>query len=104
MANEIYGKKVSLIDGFTELLTALNADNIPVALASSSPTSWINIMLERFNLRGSFRVVVSADALEGVGKPSPAIYLLTATLLGVRPENCIAIEDFEEWRSFRKKR
>ena len=93
MANEIYGKKVSLIDGFSELLTALNANNIPVALASSSPTSWINIMLERFNLRDSFRVVVSADALEGVGKPSPAIYLLTATLLGVRPESCVAIED-----------
>ena len=102
MANEIYGKKVSLIDGFTELLTTLNANNIPVALASSSPTGWINIMLERFNLRDSFQVVVSADALEGVGKPSPAIYLLTATLLGVRPESCVAIEDFEERSSFCK--
>jgi HAD superfamily hydrolase (TIGR01509 family) len=93
MANEIYGQKVSLIEGFTELLTALNANKIPVALASSSPTSWINIMLERFNLRDSFQVVVSADELEGVGKPSPAIYLRTATLMDVRPESCVAIED-----------
>ena len=93
MANDIYGKKVSLIDGFTELLTALNTNLIPVALASSSPTSWINIMLERFHLRDSFQVVVSADELEGVGKPSPAIYVLTATRLGVRPDRCIAIED-----------
>lgn len=93
MANEIYGQKVSLIDGFTELLTTLTANNVPVALASSSPTSWINIMLERFHLRDSFQVVVSADALKGQGKPSPAIYLLTAKLLGIRPDKCIAIED-----------
>src|SRR3989442_7230862 len=93
MANEIYGQKVSLTEGFTELLSALNNDNIPVALASSSPISWIHIMLERFGLRESFRVVVSADELAGEGKPSPAIYLLTAKRLGVRPDRCIAIED-----------
>ncbi len=93
MANEIYGQKVSLIEGFSELLTALNAHRIPVALASSSPTSWINIMLDRFRLRDSFQVVVSADELQGQGKPSPAIYLHTAQRLGVLPERCIAIED-----------
>jgi HAD superfamily hydrolase (TIGR01509 family) len=93
MANEIYGQKVSLIEGFSELLTALNTHHVLVALASSSPTSWINIMLERFRLRGSFQVVVSADELQGQGKPSPAIYLHTAARLGVRPERCIAIED-----------
>ena len=50
-------------------------------------------MLERFGLRDAFRVVVSADELAGEGKPSPAIYLLTAKRLGVRPDRCIAIED-----------
>ena len=93
MANVIYGQKVSLIEGFTELLSALHANHIPVALASSSPWTWINIMLERFNLRESFQAIVSADELEGEGKPSPAIYLLTAKRLGVSPTRCIAIED-----------
>jgi HAD superfamily hydrolase (TIGR01509 family) len=93
MANKIYGQKVSLIAGFSDLLTTLNKNNIPVALASSSPRSWINIMLRRFGLQSSFRVVVSADELEGEGKPSPAIYLLTAQRLGVSPTSCIAIED-----------
>ena len=50
-------------------------------------------MLERFSLRDSFKVVVSADELAGEGKPSPAIYLLTAIRLGVSPHRCIAIED-----------
>jgi len=93
MANVIYGEKVSLIEGFTELLSALHAKHIPVALASSSPWTWINIMIERFNLRESFQAIVSADELEGEGKPSPAIYLLTAKRLGVSPTRCIAIED-----------
>ena len=93
MANVIYGEKVSLIEGFTELLSVLHANHIPVALASSSPWTWINIMLERFNLRESFQAIVSADELEGEGKPSPAIYLLTAKQLGVSPTRCIAIED-----------
>ena len=93
MANEIYGQKVSLIEGFTELLSALNKNNIPVALASSSPKPWIDIVLQRFKLLKSFKVVVSADELEGNGKPSPAIYLLTAKRLGVSPDRCIAIED-----------
>ncbi len=93
MANEIYGQKVSLMEGFAELLSNLNDNNIPVALASSSPSSWINIMLQRFSLRESFKVVVSADELAGEGKPSPAIYLHTAKRLGIRPDRCIAIED-----------
>src|SRR5438105_14661824 len=73
MANEIYGQKVSLIEGFTELLSVLHTNHIPVALASSSPETWITIMLERFNLRESFQAVVSADELEGKAKPSRAI-------------------------------
>jgi len=93
MANDIYGQKSSLIQGFTELLSILNKNDIPVALASSSPRSWINIMLNRFNLHASFQAVVSADELEGKGKPSPAIYLHTAKCLGINPKKCIAIED-----------
>ncbi len=93
MANEIYGQKVSLIKGFPELLSTLYEHNVPVALASSSPKTWIDIVLQRFHLQKSFKVVVSADELKGEGKPSPAIYLLTASRLGVSPDRCIAIED-----------
>lgn len=93
MANEIYGQKVSLIEGFTALLATLQEHHVPVALASSSPKTWIDIVLQRFHLLEAFKAVVSADELEGGGKPSPAIYLLTAKRLGVSPDRCIAIED-----------
>ena len=93
MANEIYGQKISLLEGFSDLLAMLKTHHIAVALASSSPMSWIDIVLDRFNLRAAFKAVVSADELKGEGKPSPAIYLLTAKRLGVSPAACIAIED-----------
>ena len=93
MARTIYGEKASLIPGFTGLLAALNKDGVPVALASSSPRPWIEIVLDRFRLRDSFQAVVSSDEVQGEGKPSPAIYLRTARKLGVAPERCVVIED-----------
>jgi HAD superfamily hydrolase (TIGR01509 family) len=93
MAREIYEQRASLLPGFLDLLKALREAGVPLALASSSPMSWINMVLDRFDLHGEFSVVVSADELEGAGKPSPAIYLLTARKLGVPPERCVVIED-----------
>jgi HAD superfamily hydrolase (TIGR01509 family) len=94
MANEIYAEKVSLMEGFQDVLLRLAEQDVPVALASSSPLPWINIVLDRFALRPYFRVVISADELaDGEGKPSPTIYLLAAQRLGVAPGDCIVIED-----------
>lgn len=94
MARQIYGEKSSLIEGFRELLHGVKEKGVPIALASSSPLPWIDIVLDRFELRPSFDVVVSADQLAGgVGKPAPDIYLQTAGELGVRPRECIVIED-----------
>lgn len=93
IAEDIYGRKVSLLDGFKELLSELEAARIPAALASSSPRRWIDMVIRRFGLAESFRAVVSADDLNGEGKPSPVIYLRAASLLGLPPEACVAIED-----------
>jgi HAD superfamily hydrolase (TIGR01509 family) len=93
MAREIYEHRASLLPGFSELLGELQESKVALALASSSPMAWINMVLDRFDLRGKFSIVVSADELGGEGKPSPAIYLLTAQWLGVAPERCAVIED-----------
>ncbi|HYP41786.1 MAG TPA: HAD-IA family hydrolase [Chloroflexia bacterium] len=93
MARDIYGRKASLLEGFEESLSLLIGKRMKVALASSSPMSWIDIVLDRFDLRDKFDIVVSADELQGEGKPSPAIYLLTARRIAVQPEECVVIED-----------
>jgi HAD superfamily hydrolase (TIGR01509 family) len=93
MAQEIYRKRVSLIEPFPHLLKVLRDHRAPTALASSSPRLWIEIMLDRFNLGKCFDLVVSADELEGKGKPAPDIYLLTAQRIAVEPKECLVIED-----------
>ncbi len=96
MAREIYAEKASLIPGFLNVLSWLREKRIRIALASSSPRPWIEMVLDKYDLHMAFEVVVSADELHGEGKPSPAIYLLTAEKLGVQPERCVVIEDSEK--------
>ncbi|HYP18783.1 MAG TPA: HAD family hydrolase [Chloroflexia bacterium] len=94
MARQIYGELSSLMPGFLVLLRELHRRGTPVAVASSSTRPWIDIVLDRYDLRPGFLAVVSADDLAGgEGKPSPAIYLHTARQLGVEPAECVVMED-----------
>jgi HAD superfamily hydrolase (TIGR01509 family) len=94
IAKEIYQEKASLIEGFRELLMLAREKGMRTALASSSRRSWIDILMTRFQLQPYFDAVVSIEDLPGAkGKPAPDIYLRTAEMLGVRPEECIVIED-----------
>jgi beta-phosphoglucomutase-like phosphatase (HAD superfamily) len=64
----------------------------PVALASGSPPQLIDMVTNSPDLKGSFKVVISADEV-GAGKPNPIIYLETARRLGIAAEKCLCIED-----------
>jgi len=92
-ARRIYTEKVQLLPGFETLLVLLHEKGVRLALASSSPRDWIDWMLDRFGLRRAFDITVSAEEIEGEGKPSPAIYLHTARALGVDPARCVVVED-----------
>ncbi|HCA66853.1 MAG TPA: hypothetical protein DEP11_01195, partial [Candidatus Jacksonbacteria bacterium] len=76
-----------------ETLEAIRGSKIPIALSSSSPHSWINMMLSRFSLAQYFSVVASSEDVGFVGKPAPDIYLYTAKLLNIAPRECAVIED-----------
>ena len=90
-AESIYGEDVTLLPGATELVADLRARGIRVALVSSSPHHWIDVVLNRFDL--DFDAVVSADAVDVPGKPNPDIYEHAATQLNVAPQSAIAVED-----------
>jgi HAD superfamily hydrolase (TIGR01509 family) len=90
-AEQIYGEDVHLLDGVPDLLSTLRNHGVAVALVSSSPPHWIDLMLERFAL--SFDEVVSADTVDVPGKPEPHIYQHTCDLLDVAPGRTIAVED-----------
>ena len=78
--------------GVRETIEMLVAANYTLAVASSSPMQLIRTALEAFGLIESFSVLHSAE-VEDEGKPHPAVYFSTMSLLGVDPNNCIAFED-----------
>jgi HAD superfamily hydrolase (TIGR01509 family) len=88
----IYEEELQLVPALTPLLEKLRLGEYLLAVASSSPLRVIEFVLDMFSLQHYFDAVVSGECTEN-GKPHPDIYLHTAERLGVRPQECVAIED-----------
>lgn len=74
------------------LLEDIRRMNLKMALASSSPLSNIEEALSVNKIRDYFSVVVSGEQFRQ-SKPDPEIYQFTAKRLGIREEECLAVED-----------
>ena len=83
---------VELKPGIRELLDHLQERNIPAAIASSSPLPRIRSHLSRHALDVRFAALCSGHDVEN-GKPAPDIYQYAAKQLGLKPEDCLALED-----------
>ena len=75
-----------LIKGVLPLLNTLREKGIPIGLASSSPLEYIETILKKYQIAEYFQAVVTGEDM-AKGKPAPDIFLHTAGLLGVKPEN-----------------
>lgn len=74
------------------LLQSLQEMRISLAIASSSRREWIESILNSLDLQRYFPVVVSSDDVRR-GKPHPEVYLTVARKLGMKPSECLAVED-----------
>ena len=83
---------VELKPGILELMAHLEEKKIPAAIASSSPLPRIRSHLSRHGLDVRFAALCSGHEVEK-GKPEPDIYRYAAKCLGLRPEECMALED-----------
>ncbi|WP_432557737.1 HAD family hydrolase [Granulicoccus sp. GXG6511] len=77
--------------GVPALLADLREAGIPCALVSASFREMLVTVLDRLD-DSPFAVVVGGDDVTH-GKPHPEPYLTAAAQLGVRPEDCLVIED-----------
>jgi len=91
VAMDIYHNRVELLDGFHELRAELASRDIPVTVVTSSPASWHEIVLDRFDI--DVDEIITAENLDAAGKPAPDIYQKAAEIVGHSPENCLVIED-----------
>jgi HAD superfamily hydrolase (TIGR01509 family) len=80
------------MDGAVPLIKELYSRNFKLCLASSSPLMVINLVLKTLKIDKMFSQVVTGDDVEK-SKPSPDIFLKSAELLEVIPQDCIVFED-----------
>ena len=83
---------VDLKPGIRELLDYLHANGVKCAITSSSPLERIQKYLSFHGLDTQFDDLCSGHDVPN-GKPAPDIYLHGAASLGLKPEECLALED-----------
>ncbi len=84
--------EIEPVTGSVEFIQRLHAAGIPLALATSSNVRAMNAVLDSFGIRKYFTSILSGGELPE-SKPHPAIYLISAERLGVKPEDCMVVED-----------
>lgn len=101
---QVRAKRIELMDayiaqhgaapkpGIFELMDYLQENNIAAAITSSSPVHRIREYLKPLGLYDRFQKICSGHDVPN-GKPAPDIYLHGAAQLGLRPEECLALED-----------
>ncbi len=65
---------------------------IPMALATAASEMNVLRVMDRMGFRKFFQVLGTAQDVQH-GKPDPEVYLKAAAGLGLRPEDCLVVED-----------
>lgn len=78
--------------GLKELLVYLKDNSCKISLATSSFLDWSVKNLEISGITEYFDEIVCGDMVKNC-KPDPEIFLLAASKLGEKPENCVVLED-----------
>ncbi len=81
-----------LLPGVAALIEAATTAGIGLAVASSSPRSWVEPHLENLGLMSRFAFTRCRDDV-AEAKPSPDLYLAACAGLGVDPAWAVALED-----------
>ena len=86
------GRPVPQKPGAAEILAALNACGVPLAVASSTPEARVRQHLTEAGFLPWFTAVIGGDRIAR-SKPAPDIFLLAGQALERPPEHCFVIED-----------
>ncbi|WP_017660608.1 HAD family hydrolase [Baaleninema simplex] len=79
-------------EGLTDFILKLRLENLQLALVSGALRVEIETVLDRLGLTEQFPIIVAGDDI-ATSKPEPDGYLLAVEKLGLKPSECLAIED-----------
>ncbi len=83
-----------ILPGVVDYLRDARRLDLKLAIASSSPHSWVDTHLARLGLAGRFdEIICSDDVAPGRTKPQPDLFLLALARLKVPKEAAIVFED-----------
>ena len=78
------------LPGAVQMLRAMRERGIRTAVGSSSRNA--PVIMERLGFNGAVDVVADGNDIRH-SKPDPEVFLIAAQRLGLRPEECLVIED-----------
>lgn len=93
-AQALLDHRLKLKNGFLSLMARLKEKRIPVALASSNIAEAVENSLRAVDLTETFDYVIHAGHVQRV-KPFPDLFLKAAAEMGLKPEECLVLEDSE---------
>nr|WP_296010694.1 GNAT family N-acetyltransferase [uncultured Blautia sp.] len=96
LKQELIGKQgyPPLIPYVKDMLERFRKAGYQMAVASSSPQTYIEAVTDYWGIRPYFQILVSGEQVEHP-KPAPDIFLKTASILGLSSDECLVIEDSE---------
>ncbi len=88
----LYKNDMVPVAGLQAFLDQLVANEIPFCIGTSAPVENVDFTLKEIGLAHYFKTILHQAHVK-IGKPNPEIYINCAKALGMKPENCIVIED-----------
>lgn len=85
-------KNTPVFPEMKKLVAELKKNDYPLAVASGSSRSTIEMILSTSRMERYFDVVISSEEV-AKGKPAPDVFLEAARRLGILPERCLVVED-----------
>lgn len=79
-----------ILPGISSVLKELKEKGVPIAIGSSSRNT--PLILEQIGLKHFFDAVVDGNDITN-SKPDPEVFILAAERLGIRPDECLVVED-----------
>lgn len=90
--HQLFLDQLKMQPGVKQTLENAHKLNIPAVIASSATMPTIELVVDLTGTRKYFRHLCSGDEVPN-GKPAPDVFLLAAERLGVKPSECLVIED-----------
>jgi putative hydrolase of the HAD superfamily len=87
-------RRSSILPGVANILTEAKHQNMKLAVASSSPHSWVDAHLTRLGLFQQFdKIICGDDVALGRTKPKPDLFLKALDQLNVKTNEAMIFED-----------